>query len=158
VQLIFFTINFITFLVLLVFLLKKPLSKYLKERKEIFVNGHIEAEKNYSLALCELNNIKDDIKNIEQKGNARIAEVVAWSKSEADSLVLNSESYSKSMLDGNEEMITEETKRVRDKTIANFIHKVISNTERDVKKGSPQVDYDSIYIKDYFTESKRMSS
>ena len=156
-QVICFSINFVIFIAALVVLLKKPILKYLKERKESFVNSNIEAQKSYDDAFVALNKVKDDIRNIEQKGQNHIEEVSAWAKSEAQTIVLGAESYSNTMLIGSEEMIKEETERAKNKEISKFIHSVIANTKHDVKNESSQSDYSSIYIKDYFTETKRLN-
>lgn len=156
-QLMFFTINFVIFIFALVFLLKKPLSKYLKERKDSFTHGHEEAQKLYNDALVELNKMKENIRNISKDGKAHIEEASAQAKTEANTIILSAKSYSKAMLTGTDEMIKSEEEMAKNKEITNFIHNVIAKTKDDVKKEASQNDYDAVYIKDYFAENKRVN-
>jgi len=156
-QVVFFTINFIVFVSVLVFLLKKPVSKYLKDRKASFVNGNIDAKKHYDEALLRLNKIKEDVRDIDKNGRIHIEETMAQARAEAKVMILNAESYSKTMLTGTEEIVKEETERARNREVATFIHRVVSKTKDDVKNEALQNDYDKVYIKDYFTESKRVN-
>ncbi len=156
-QLMFFTINFVVFIFLLVLLLKKPVSKYLKERKDSFINGHKEAQKLYDDALLELNKMKENIRNISKDGKIHIEEASNQAKTEANTIILNARSYSKAMLTGTDEMIKSEEERAKNREITNFIHSVIAKTKDDVKNEASQKDYDAIYIKDYFAEDKRVN-
>jgi len=154
-QVVFFAINFVAFVIILTLLLRKPIARYLKNRKDTFVNGNIEAKTYYDDALHELNKAKDDIRNVDQNGRARIDEVMDQAKAEANLIVLNAESYSKAMLVGTEEMMKEEAEQTKNKEITNFIHSVVANTKRDVKSEATQNGYGGVYIKDYFAENKR---
>lgn len=155
-QLVFFTINFIIFVTVLLFLLKKPISKYLTDRKTAFVNGNVEAKTAHDNAIHLLNKIKQDIKDLEKDGRDHLEEVVDNAKLEAKQIIANTEAYSKSMLLGTEEMVKEELETAKNKEVTNFIHNIITKTKSDVKSKASSVDYDSIYIKDYFAESKRV--
>jgi len=156
VQLIFFTINFIIFAIALVFLLRKPVSNYLKDRKNSFINGHEEAKKHYDDALGKLNGLKDSVRNIDKEGDAHVEEIAEQAREEARVIVLNAASYSTATMAGTEEMLKAEIERAKNKEVTNFIHSVIAKTETEVKKGSVQNDYSEIYIKNYFAASKRV--
>ena len=155
-QLIFFTINFIIFITGLVFLLRKPVSNYLKDRKTSFVNGHDDAKKYYDDTLNKLNSFKERVRNIDKEGRDHIEDFVDQARAEAKLITLNAETYSKATLVGMEELIKEETERAKNKEVADFIHSIINKTKNDVKKESLQTDYSGNYIKDYFAESKRV--
>ena len=155
-QVVFFAINFVIFIIALVFLLKKPVLKYLKDRKDIFINGNAEAKKYYDDAISGLNKVKDNIRNIEKNGRAHMEEIKTYARSEANIIIFNAESYSKSMLIGTEDMVKEETERAKNEEVANFIRNVIVKTKYDVKKDTSQIDYNTGYMKDYFIESKRV--
>jgi F0F1-type ATP synthase membrane subunit b/b' len=157
-QVIYFTINFILFVFFMFLLLRKPISKFLKDRKDAYVNGHTEAKTFYDDAFNKLNEIKHKTSNIAKDGKANLEQAIKQAKTEGDIIVVNAEGYSKNILVGSKDVIREEVERAKNKQVTSFVQSVIANTKKSVKDESASKDYNGIYIEDYFSKTKESNA
>jgi len=155
---IYFTINFLLFIFFLWFLLRKPISAFLKKRKTTFIDSHAEAKTNYDTAVSKLNEIKTKFSDIEKEGKVYVDEMTKQAGTEGKMVVFNAEAYAKTILSGSRDIVSEEVKRARNKQVTSFVHSVIAKTKVSVKNESVSKDYDGVYMKDYFNETKGSGS
>ena len=153
-ELLYFTINFVIFVLILVFILRKPVLKFLSERKEIFISSNKEAQLSYEQSLGRLDELKVKLSNIEKEGRSYVNDAVKNAKTNADIIIFNASSYSKNVLLGSEELIDEEVKRAKEEKVRDFIVSVVNRTKRSVKAESSSRGYGKIYMDDYFMEHK----
>lgn len=153
-QVVYFAINFFIFVVVMYWLLRKPVSKFLKERKDKFINESAEAKAYYDNAFNKLEEIKGKLLDIEKDGENHINDAVKQAKEEAKIIMVNAKAYSGNMLTGSKDVIAEEVKRARNRQVVNFVHSVIANTKISAEKDAPSKDYNGLYMKDYFTKAK----
>jgi F-type H+-transporting ATPase subunit b len=153
-QVIYFSINFVVFVLVMYWLLRKPISKYLSERKATFISESTEAKTYYDTAFNKLKEIKGKLLDIEKDGDAYIDGAIKQAQEDAGIIILNAKGYSGNMLVGSKDVIIEEINRARNRRLMDFVHKVVANTKTSAEKDSASKDYNSSYMKDYFTQTK----
>lgn len=149
-QVIYFAINFVVFVFVMYWLLRKPISKFLSERKNTFISESTEAKTYYDTAFNKLSEIKGKLLDVEKEGETYIDIAVKQAKEDANIIILNAKAYSGNMLTGSKDVIIEEIKKARNKQVMNFVHSVMAKTKISAEKDAASKDYNGLYMKDYF--------
>lgn len=153
-QIIYFAINFVIFICVMYWLLRKPVSKFLNDRKNTFINESAEAKAYYDTAFNKLSEIKGKLLDIEKDGEAYMNGAVKQAKEDANIIILNAKAYSGNMLVGSKDVIIEEIKKARNKQVMDFVHKVVAKTKTSAEKDAVSKDYNGLYMKDYFARTR----
>jgi F-type H+-transporting ATPase subunit b len=153
-QVIYFAINFIIFVIVMYWLLRKPVSKFLRNRKDTFIKESAEAKTYYDTAFNKLNEIKGKLLDVEKDGEKYIDDAVKQAKEEAKIIIVNAKACSGNILTGSKDVIVEEIKRARNRQVINFVHDVVAKTRISAEKDAVSKDYNGLYMKDYLTRTK----
>ncbi len=153
-QIVYFTINFIIFALLLIIFLRRPVSKFLGERKIAFIKDSTSSKSYYDGAFNRLEEIKGKLLDIEKDGAAHIDRAAKQAKDEARVIITNAKNYSNNMLISSKDMIMEEVIKAKNEKIINFVHSVVVKTKNSVKEHAGSKEYDELYMKDYFSSNQ----
>ena len=153
-QIVYFTINFVAFIFILYWFLRKPISKYLNNRKSNFIKDSTEAKTYYDTAFNKLNEIKGKLLDIEKEGDSHVDNAIKQAKEEANIIILNAKNRSNNILASSKDLVIEELKRARDRQVMNFVHSVVAKTKVSAKEDATSKDYNDLYMKDYFVGAK----
>lgn len=133
--LIYMTINFVVFLVIMFFLLKKPLVSFLIKRRATFIDSSKKSEEIFANAKAKMDETNYKMKRINIEGNDFINQSVATAENNARNMISEAERYAKYSVEEAKRIVEAEERSAQNKIKNDFISMIIEDSRDELITG-----------------------
>ena len=156
---IFYSIlNFLIFVFLLAFLLRKKIRAFLLSRKENYITNKEQSQEYYLDSNNKLVSIKDKMNNLETDGKNYLERVAKQSSKDADIVLKKAEAIKEQILLARKRSLDADIRSFSKVIEARMVNKIVNRTETNILD-MPVGDITNMYIDEYSESqvSKRLS-
>ena len=138
-------INFVLLLIIVYLLLKKPLGKKFKDRKEALENALKEARDTKALAEKAIEEARAKMASVDEALKRVREEILTAGKSESEKIIDEAERRSRQLLSDTEALVAHEVHRIAGAIKEEAVLKIVERAERAIREKISKADHEMLH-------------